>query len=160
MDERRKEINETCLRLLARREHSRLELLNKLLVRGFDKDRIEETLDGLIEQGWLNDHRFAENYARQRIERGFGPNRISHELRQLGIDDFDLEEAVKDAAGNWLNVLSQVYRKKYRQDDAMTLQEWSKRSRFLLQRGFSGGMIAALPDHLNIRLSNSKNIKH
>lgn len=153
MDAELKSIKDVCLRLLARREHSRLELKNKLLSRGFDKDRIDRVLDDLAEQDWLSDSRFAECYARQRIEKGFGPNRIDYELRQLGIENFDLQEIVTETAGSWLNVLLEVYRKKYRQEDAITLSEWSKRSRFLLQRGFSGGMIAVLPEHLNIKIN-------
>ncbi len=153
MDAELKSIKDVCLRLLARREHSRLELKNKLLSRGLDKDRIERVMDDLVEQDWLSDSRFAECYARQRIEKGFGPNRIDYELRQLGIENFDLEEIVTEVAGNWLKVLEQVYRKKYRQDDTITLPEWSKRSRFLLQRGFSGGMISALFEHLNIKIN-------
>ncbi|WP_431064525.1 regulatory protein RecX [Methylotuvimicrobium sp.] len=153
MDADLKSIKDVCLRLLARREHSRLELKNKLLSRGFDKDRIDRVLYNLVEQDWLSDSRFAECYARQRIEKGFGPNRIDYELRQLGIENFDLQETVTETAGSWLNVLLEVYRKKYRQEDAITLSEWSKRSRFLLQRGFSGGMIAVLPEHLNIKIN-------
>ena len=153
MDAELKSIKDVCLRLLARREHSRLELKNKLLSRGLDKERIERVIDDLVEQDWLSDSRFGECYARQRIEKGFGPNRIDYELRQLGIENFDLEGIVTEVAGNWLNVLEQVYRKKYRQDDTITLPEWSKRSRFLLQRGFSGGMISALFEHSNIKIN-------
>ncbi|GAB4262485.1 MAG: recombination regulator RecX [Methylomicrobium sp.] len=147
-------VEAVCLRLLARREHSRLELLNKLLARGFPRDRIEPVLDDLSERGWLDDGRFAESYVRQRIEKGFGPNRIDYELRQLGITDFDLETAAAEVAGGWQDALQSVYCKKYRQGDAITLQEWSKRSRFLLQRGFTGAMIAALADRLGIEFKS------
>lgn len=152
MDAELKKVEEVCMRLLARREHSRLELNNKLLSRGFEQAKIDNVLDKLVRNDWLSDRRFAECYVRQRIEKGFGPSRIDYELRQLGIDRFALDEAVEDVAGSWLNVLLRVYRKKYRQDEQMTLSEWSKRSRFLLQRGFSGGMIAALLEHLNIKV--------
>lgn len=152
MDAELKKIEEVGLRLLARREHSRLELSNKLLSRGFDQARIDSVLDKWVRNDWLSDQRFAECYARQRIEKGFGPNRIDYELRQLGVDRFDLDEVVEEVAGSWFNVLQRAYCKKYRQDEQMTLSEWSKRSRFLLQRGFSGGMIAALLAHLNIKI--------
>jgi regulatory protein len=52
-----------------------------------------------------------------------------------------------------MDVLARVYSKKFKQDRAIDRHEWAKRSRFLLQRGFSVEMISALPDHLNISLN-------
>ena len=43
-------------------------------------------------------------------------------------------------------LLEQVYSKKYHHDAVLDRSEWAKRSRFLLQRGFSGAMISALFD--------------
>lgn len=150
MAEQHGEIREVCLRLLTRREHSRSELLNKLTVRGFGKRQSETVLDELVEQGWLSDQRFAEEYARQRLQKGFGPKRIAYELKQAGIDDFDLERLVDESAESWLTLLFRVYHKKYPQDKTVTRNEWAKRSRFLLQRGFTSAQIGALFEHLNL----------
>ena len=130
-----KEIRDAGLRLLARREHSRHELFNKLTARGFDNRQVEAVIAELVEQGWLCDRRFAESYARQRLQKGYGPNRIAYELRQTGIDDFNLDAIVHETAGSWLALLVQVYEKKYSQEQTLTRHEWAKRSRFLLQRG-------------------------
>jgi RecX family. len=46
-----------------------------------------------------------------------------------------------DLADDWFEVLDQVYRKKYAEDSLKNYAERIKRSRFLLQRGFSGEMI-------------------
>ncbi len=146
-----KEIQEVCLRLLAGREHSQQELLNKLALRGFDRDDAQPVIDELAEQGWQDDLRYAENYARFRIQKGYGPMRVRHELKQNGIAAFDLESIVQEEAGSWMALLEQVYSKKYTDDTALDRNEWAKRSRFLLQRGFSGAMISALFDQLNIR---------
>jgi len=146
-----KEIQEVCLRLLARREHSRQELLNKLALRGFDRDDAQPVIDELAEQGWQDDLRYAENYARFRIQKGYGPIRVGYELKQNGIAAFDLEGIVQEEAGSWMALLEQVYIKKYSHDTLMARNEWAKRSRFLLHRGFSGAMISALFDELNIR---------
>jgi regulatory protein len=51
-----------------------------------------------------------------------------------------------------MDLLEQVYSKKYGHDSVLNRNEWAKRSRFLMQRGFSGTMISALFDHLNIKL--------
>ncbi|MGZ5026978.1 MAG: regulatory protein RecX [Methylobacter sp.] len=145
------EIKEVCLRLLARREHSRKELLDKLALRGFSKDKVQPVIDELAEQGWQDDLRYAESYARYRIEKGYGPVRVAYELKQNGIAAFDLDSIVKAEAGSWMTLLEQVYSKKYSDDAVSDRNEWAKRSRFLLHRGFSGAMISALFNMLNIR---------
>ena len=146
-----KEIQEICLRLLARREHSQQELLTKLALRGFDRDDVQPVIDDLAEQGWQDDLRYAESYARFRIRKGYGPIRVSYELKQNGIAAFDLESIVQEEAGGWMALLEQVYSRKYLHDTALDRNEWAKRSRFLLRRGFSGTMVSALFDELNIR---------
>jgi regulatory protein len=146
------EIKESCLRLLARREHSQKELLNKLLVKGFDKDEILAVIEELAGQGWQSDSRYAESYTRHRIQKGYGPLFVAYELRKNGVDAVNLEDIVHKSAGSWMDLLEQVYTKKYGYDSRMDRNEWAKRSRFLMQRGFSGTMISALFDHLNIKL--------
>ena len=146
-----KQIKESGLRLLARREHSQKELLNKLLLRGFGKDDILVVIDEFALQGWQSDSRYAESYARSRILKGYGPVWISYELKKNGIEAVDLEDIVCKTAGSWLELLEQVYTKKYGHDLRIDRNEWAKRSRFLMQRGFSGTMISALFDHLNIK---------
>jgi regulatory protein len=146
------QINESCLRLLAHREHSQKELLNKLLVKGFDKEEVLGVIEELARQGWQSDLRYAESYARHRIGKGYGPVFITYELRKNGVDTDNLEDIVQRTAGSWMELLEQVYTKKYGHDSLLDRNEWAKRSRFLMQRGFSGTMIGALFDHLNIKL--------
>jgi regulatory protein len=145
------EIKESCLRLLARREHSQKELLNKLLLRGFNKDDILAVIDDFALQGWQSDLRYAESYARCRIQKGYGPVSVTYELRKNGIEAFNLDDIVQNTVSSWMDLLEQVYTKKYGQDSLIDRNEWAKRSRFLMQRGFSGTMISALFDHLNIK---------
>lgn len=147
-----REIKESCLRLLARREHSQKELLNKLLVKGLDKDDILAVIDELAQQGWQSDSRYAESYTRHRIQKGYGPIFIAYELRKNGIDAVNFEDIMQKMADSWMELLEKVYIKKYGHDLLLDRNEWAKRSRFLMQRGFSGTMISALFDHLNIKL--------
>jgi regulatory protein len=74
-----------ALRLLARREHSRLELDLKLRQRKFETDLIEEVLNEYEINDWLNNERFADVFARQRFDLGYGPLKITAELQQRGI---------------------------------------------------------------------------
>lgn len=145
-----KTIKTYCLRLLAQREHSRKELLNKCVLKGFPKIDILPVLDELAEKGWQDDARYAESYARQRIQKGYGPLAVAHELKQNGVQIDNIDKLMHTVAGSWLDVLEQVYLKKYAPEPKITREEWIKRSRFLLQRGFSADMVSALFTHLAI----------
>lgn len=144
-----KEIYNVCLRLLARREHSRKELLNKCLIKGYDKSDILAVIEDLARQGWQDDLRYAESYARHRIQKGYGPVSIICQLQQNGVNAVDLEDIVETVAGSWMDALAQVYDKKYKHNKRMDRQEWAKRSRFLMQRGFPAAMISLLFNRLD-----------
>jgi len=68
--------------LLARREHTRLELERKLADREFDSTVIGDVLDRLQEDGLLDEDRFIESFVRTRVGKGHGPARIQAELGQ------------------------------------------------------------------------------
>jgi regulatory protein len=162
MEEQAREIKKICMSLLARRDHCKKELLAKVSAKGFDAELSRSVLDSLGREGWLDDSRYAESYARSRILKGYGPARIAHELHQQGIEAdsgagafINLDDVARTEAGGWLEVLEQVYRKKYRQEKRMTFDEWAKRSRFLRQRGFTASMIKVLQQQLNIKLINT-----
>ncbi|BCG65111.1 MAG: regulatory protein [Methyloprofundus sp.] len=139
-----KAIKEACLQYLIRREHSQLELLQKVSAKGFVRQDIQAVLDELMEQGLQSDARFAESYARSRVHRGIGPLRIKAELQQRGAGDCYFEMAVVDIIGSWQALLEQVYSKKYTLEVGLDYKEKLKRSRFLQQRGFSTDMIRRL----------------
>jgi regulatory protein len=60
----------TAVELLARREHSRLELERKLATRGFPEAVIAPALDALEHSGLLVAARFTESFIRSRIAKG------------------------------------------------------------------------------------------
>jgi regulatory protein len=156
VDTSAKDIKNVCLRLLAGREHSKKELLQKLIAKGFNKNIVSAVIDELAREGWQDDLRYAENYARSRILKGYGPVRIAYELQQNGVDitadptSINLEAIAQATSGSWIDLLEQVYRKKYGQGNRPEVNEQAKRSRFLFQRGFTGAMISTFFEHLNI----------
>ena len=77
--------------MLARREHSRRELTQKLTEKSFEKADIEELLNEFVALNWQSDQRFAESYSRSRLRNGYGPIRIQYELRERGIE-LDIDE--------------------------------------------------------------------
>jgi len=136
-----KQIKKDCLRLLTRRDHSRKEIQRKLADKGYQPDQVVSVIDELAGQSWQDDARYAESYARVRSQKGFGPVRIAYELQQQGIAQAKVESVLRATTDDWMNLLEQVYDKKYSDSTAIDSSEQAKRSRFLLQRGYSSAMI-------------------
>ncbi|MEQ1637689.1 MAG: regulatory protein RecX [Methylococcales bacterium] len=145
------QIKEICLRLLTYREHSQQELLQKLALKGFTAHLVQPILDELVLSDWQSDTRYAVSYARQRISKGYGALRVAYELRQRGVAAFDLEDVILEVADGWLDLLERTYLNKYIHEPIISRHEWAKRSRFLLQRGFSAAMISALFKRLQLK---------
>ncbi len=139
-----KEIRAICLRLLARREYSQLELITKLRLKGFIRQEVQAVIDTLANQGLQSDERFAQCYARSRFNKGFGTLKVAYELKQRGIDNFDLQAIIEENFGDEAQLINQVYHKKYVSTLELSLKERLKRQRFLQQRGFSTQLIQLL----------------
>ena len=122
--------------LLARREHSRFELYNKLRQRQFSDPAIKQTLDEYQRLEMMDDYRFAEMWIRNRIKRkAEGAGKLKAALKQKGVDesvaekvlsqqfDEDQQQAALEAATEKVLVKSKGDRDKF--------------IRMLLGRGFS-----------------------
>jgi regulatory protein len=137
-----------AVRLLAGREHSRLELQRKLAARQRDGAIVDSVLDGLERQGLLSDARFVENYVEQRSRKGYGPLRIRAELAGRGIDG-ELVADGFDAAGiDWEELLAGVALRKFGDQPAADARELARRGRFLEQRGFPVGLVRRYLDRV------------
>ena len=121
-----------ALGLLARREHSRLELAKKLNARGFERDVVDRVIERLEASGALSESRFEEAYVNVRVARGFGPVRITAELRDRGIQ---VERATL-VEHNWVALCEQARSKRFGQGLPGRGSAWQKQARFLYTRGF------------------------
>lgn len=131
------------MRLLAGREHSRAELVRKLSLR-FESEALDAVLDDLIERGLLSDRRFAEQYVAMRLNKGYGPLALRHELQQRGIEAELLAEVMESIDLNWPEQLRLVHDRKYGSALPQDYKEIARRGRFLAQRGFPGDLIHGL----------------
>lgn len=132
-----------ALRLLARREHSRLELSLKLRQRKLDQQIIDAVLDDYEKEGWLDDQRFAEVYARQRMELGYGAIRILGELQQRGVKRAP-ENLDSMTESDWCHLVTRLREKRFGLSDlADDWDEKVRQARFLTRRGFSSSQVEA-----------------
>lgn len=131
-------LREKALRLLARREHSRAELTRKLGEDGNDAD-VAALLSRLEECGLLSDARFAGQFVASRAAR-FGTRRLRHDLKQRGVPDSEVSEALAAVEEDETTRARAVWSRKFDQlpGDA---KSWAKQARFLQSRGFSADSI-------------------
>ena len=129
--------------LLARREHSRLELERKLAARAFSQGVIAETLDRLEQNGLLDGQRFMESFIESRAARGLGPVRIRAELAQRGIAADAAEAAIRAAGLDFRAIARGVRAKRFGAEWPVEFKERARQARFLQYRGFDASQVSA-----------------
>ncbi len=129
---------------LARREHSRLELAQKLQRREHPRHIIDKVIDELRDDGLQSDSRFAESYLRSRVAKGDGPIKIRAALQQRGVAENMLDACLADAAINWDQQLLAAWKKKYHSEVADDARGKARQLRFLQSRGFPADLIFQL----------------
>jgi regulatory protein len=130
---------------LSRRDHSESELRRALLGKEHDPEEVEAALRRLRAERYLDDHGFAERFAKSRLAgRGLGRLRVRQGLRQRGVErkvaEAGLAVALRDVSEE--QVLDAVARRYWRQqarhEPALRLRRlWT----FLLRRGFPVGLV-------------------
>jgi regulatory protein len=139
------DVRRAAMNLLARREHARKELVQKLRKKfSAIPEIVEEELDKLRAEGLQSDARLAEVFIRSRVNRGQGPVKIKMELRGKGVDDDTLARAFETCEVNWFAHVEQVARRRFGDSVPSDAKERARRGRFLQQRGFNFDHIGSL----------------
>ena len=125
------------LDLLSRREHSQKEIIDKLKDRVGSKQKLFEELNTLSEENLQSDERFAESYTRSRSLKGFGPEKISFELKSKGINENLVDKMVYSDEINWMEIIRSEYEKKFNLHNNFSDEDINRAKKFLLQRGFN-----------------------
>ena len=120
--------------LLARREHSRLELERKLAAKSFDPAVVADVLDELENDGLLSGERFAQSFVEARYAKGQGPRRIRAELAERGIDAAD--DVLRDPRFDWRRLARETRVKRFGREAPADLKDKARQVRFLEYRGF------------------------
>jgi regulatory protein len=124
---------------LARREHSRAELMQKLAPHTEEASDVTALLDDLEQRGFLSDARFAAEFVRAKSRR-FGAAHIAYVLREKGVVQEIIAEALSAAEDGELERARRVWQSKFDTLPA-SLEERGKQTRFLGGRGFSAEII-------------------
>ena len=135
------EARKKAMDYLARREHGRVELRNKLTKFGFDADVSDDAIEQLINDGLQSDQRFADAFIQSRINQGKGPTRIRVDLSQRGVSDSVIDDGLHEAEQNWRALASEVRAKKFGAELPVDFKEKARQMRFLQYRGFEPDQI-------------------
>jgi len=137
------EARKKAMDYLARREHGRSELYDKLTRFGFDAEVADDAVAQLVEDGLQSDTRFVEAFVRSRINQGKGPARIRADLRQKGVNDGVTEEGIQEAGQDWSALAIEVRLRKFGAERPADFKEKARQMRFLQSRGFEQDQIQA-----------------
>ena len=138
----------------AYQERAQQEVRDKLYEFGMSKDEVEEILSDLIAENFLNEERFAIQYAGGHFRiKGWGKVKINHALQQKRVSTYNIKKALNaidlDA---YETTLTQLATKKW---DSLKgergLSRMAKTQAFLHQRGFEPFLIHPILQALNKR---------
>jgi regulatory protein len=128
-----------ALRLLAGREHSRVELERKLKAHETEPGELARALDELQAKGFINEQRVLESVVHRRASR-LGAARVKQELQAKGLDPAAVAQAVAELRGTEVERAREVWRKKFGSPPT-DAAERGKQMRFLMARGFGAEAI-------------------
>jgi regulatory protein len=142
----REKLLNVALRALGGRAHSAGELRDKLRRRAQSDEDVDSVLAKLREAGYLNDRRFAENFASARLQnQGLGKMRVLRDLRQRRVAPKLAEQVTEKTyeQTDEAHLIEEFLRRKFRGKELGTFLSEEKNMagafRRLRYAGFSAG---------------------
>jgi regulatory protein len=136
---------DAAIKILMRRAHSVSEMKKALIRRTADEDLIQKVIARLKQSGYIDDARYAKQFARQRTEgRKQGKFRVARDLRARGVPDRHIEAALEEAALNTDEaavVRQRIERKLRSYRGKLDERKLASLYRSLLRAGFSADVI-------------------
>ena len=136
---------DAAIKILMRRAHSVSEMKKALIRRTADEDLIQRVIARLKQNGYIDDARYASQFARQRTEgRKQGKFRVARDLRARGVPDRHIEAALEEAAKSTdeATVVRQRIQRKLRSfRGEINDRKLASLYRSLLRAGFSADVI-------------------
>jgi regulatory protein len=132
----------------AYQERSHSSTKEKLYSLGLWKKDVEEILSGLIEEGYLNEERFAIQFAGGHFRmKQWGRVKIRYELKQRQVSDYCIKKALKAIdEEDYTQTLEKLAVKKWdaAQGEGSVFIRRRKVQDYLLQKGFESDLISLI----------------
>lgn len=129
--------------MLNRRDYGVRELCERLVAGGFGRAIAQAAVEKLVAEKLVDDARYALHFVAYHANRGQGPVRIAHRLREAGVDGEEITAAVDANGLDWRRRCAEIRRKRFGEKLPATWAERGRQARFLSQRGFSAEQIRA-----------------
>ena len=135
------DITKLITKYLSIREHSKLELQNKLSQKGYDLSDIKECINEFSSKDVQSDIRFTEEFIRSKLKKNKGPRLISSELVIRGISDGIINKKISEISYHeWCKAAFLALNKKLN-GSSVSIEQKDKIYSFLISRGFEHKMI-------------------
>jgi len=113
----------------------------------FEKDESEKAIDNLLELGYLDDERFAENFIASKLRDGYGAFAIVWKLREKGVetDENQIYQVAEEREIDLESLAEEVFEKyfaKIKNHDKYKARQ--KAYAHLMRRGFDRDLIEKL----------------
>jgi len=138
------EVLHSAINYLSRREHSTLELIDKLKAKEYLLSDINLVIEYLQEKNYQSDQRFAECTIRNRVSKGYGWQYIEQMLKHKGVCENIIREEARNHQIDWYLQAELAYNKRFADIAIKDRKDKAKRLRFMQSRGFSLDQIFAL----------------
>ncbi len=131
-------IKNSISRYLSMREHSKLELEEKLLKKYFEKDLILQCINEFSEKDLQSDYRYAESFIRTKFNDHKGEIFIRSSLKNKGVRADVIDKILLEYDDDdWLAQAISALEKKTFKNNITELDKKKKQNIFLNNRGFT-----------------------
>jgi regulatory protein len=124
----------------AYQERSHAEVRNKLYSFGLHRKEVEEIIADLIGENFLNEERFAVNFAGGKFRiKSWGKNKIKQSLKLKQVSDYCIKKALKEIdEADYLKTFKRLAEQKMKllHSEKNILVKKRKLQNFLLQKGY------------------------
>ena len=126
-------------------ERSHKEVKEKLYALGLHKQQVEESLSQLIEEDYLNEERFAQQYAGGKFRmKQWGRVKIKYELKQKQVSEYCIKKAMKEIdAADYEKTLERLATAKWKtlNTEKNIFNKLRKTQDYLMQKGYEPDLI-------------------
>lgn len=126
-------------------ERCHMEVRNKLYELGFTTDTVELQLTELIQNGVLNEERFARSFARGKFRMlHWGREKIKQHLKQKKVSDYCIKKAFSEInEEEYSNTLDKLTNNKYKEVKSIRSlpMKKSRLYRYLIQKGYERDLV-------------------
>lgn len=134
--EEKQKIKQRAYRLLKYRSRSIAEMKERLLKLGYEPEIVERAVRELIEEGILNNHKFAREFVSDYTNlKPKGNIFIMKELKSKKVDDLYIQEVLKERDEK--SLIKKILEKKFSDFNKKDPKQKAKIIRYLLYRGFT-----------------------